>query len=69
MAEFLEKKVGSMKEWDLVSHRRLVTQLHPKSGKVTELLPVFLSAVLPLCGRAGGRGPVEALLGLQAGGS
>lgn len=58
MAEFLEKKVGSMKEWDLVSPRPSVTQPHPEFRSITELLHVFLSAVLPLCGRAGGRGPV-----------
>lgn len=32
------------------------------------MLGVVLSAVLSLRGRAGGRGPVAALLGLQAGG-
>lgn len=58
MAEFLEKKVGSMKEWDLVNQRLIVTQPHPESGGITELFGVVFSAVLPLCGRAGWRGPV-----------
>lgn len=36
MAEFLEKKVGSMKEWDLVSQRLMVTQPHPECGRITQ---------------------------------
>lgn len=47
MAEFLEKKVGSMKEWDLVNHRPLVTQPLPGSGRLSE--SCIVSSSLQYC--------------------
>lgn len=68
MAEFLEKKVGSMKDWDQVSVG-LEFEENNKTATVTRGIGFFLCAVLPLRRRPGWHRPVQALLGVPAGGA